>query len=116
MAKPNREKVCDRVGHDPGAESMSEDEIRRECKNYAPQEDPAYEPEHMNEKERKHTGNKDAGLNWPHREAYDIGPSLVEAEAENAADDQQRTEQQAKKTLGKQPKDLEAQVENPKRG
>lgn len=98
------------VGHDPGVEPMSADELRREREYYAASEEQAYEWEHMNEKERKHTGHEDAGTNWPHRKPYDLGQSLVEAEAENASVDQARTEDAAEKMWGKDRKDLEEEV------
>jgi len=100
-------------GHEPGLEPLSEDELRRERKNYGPGEEAAYEPENMNEKERSHVGGKDAGIDWPHRDAKDIGDSLVEAEAQNASVDQNRTEEAARRDLGKKPRDLESEVGTP---
>lgn len=101
------------TGLDAGAAVHSEDEIRREHRHYKPHADPAYEWRDMDEKERKHAGRDDAGTDWPHKKAYDIGDSLVEAEAENASVDTARTEEAAKRTLGKKPKDLESEVGTP---
>src|SRR5579884_293337 len=110
MAKAEKSDV---KGHYPVLEPLSKDELQRDHKHYHPQEDRAYEPENMNEKERSHTGGKDAGVDWPHREPYDIGDSLVEAEAENASADQSRTEKAANRSLGKKPHDLESDVGTP---
>lgn len=101
------------TGHNAGAEPLSEDEIRREQRDYGSDADPAYEWNNMDEKERKHTTQHSPETVWPHKEAHDIGESLVEAEAENASTDTVRTEQQAKQTLGKKPKDLETEVGAP---
>ena len=109
----HRTEKDDIRGHDPGLEPLSEEELRRERKHYGPKENPAYEPENMNEKERSHSGGKDGGIAWPHRDVTDIGESLVEAEAENASVDQNRTEKAAKGTLGKEPHDLESDVGTP---
>lgn len=71
-------------GHNPGAEPMSEDEIRRERANYGKTASPAYEWENMNEKERSHAGHHEGheaaeDESWPHDKAHDIGESLVDS-------------------------------------
>ena len=113
--KPQERRLHRRewIGHNAGAEPLSEDEIRREHRDYGSDADPAYEWSNMDEKERKHTTPHSPEYLWPHKEAHDIGQSLVEAEAENASTDTARTEQQAKHTLGKKPKDLETEVGAP---
>ncbi len=61
------------VGHDPGAEPLSADEIRREQEHYGPERDPAYEWENMNEKERQHAAPPEPGTVWPHKTPFDEG-------------------------------------------
>jgi len=65
------------MGHNPGNEPLSEDEVRREREYYAALAGQAYEWQHMNEKERKHSGAPEEGTAWPHEEAHDVGESLV---------------------------------------
>jgi uncharacterized membrane protein len=65
------------MGHNPGDEPLSEDEVRREREYYAAFTEQAYEWEHMNEKERQHAGPPEEGTAWPHEEAHDLGESLV---------------------------------------
>ena len=50
-------------GYNPGAEPLSEDELRRERAYYAAAGD-----QHLTEKERKHAGDE-PGTVWPHEEA-----------------------------------------------
>ena len=68
------------VGHNPGAEPLSADELRREREYYGASESQAYEWQNMSDKERAHAGCGPE-TDWPHREAYDIGRPLVETEA-----------------------------------
>lgn len=67
------------VGHHPGLEPLSEDEIRREHEFYGKAEDLDSEWKQMTAKERQRASDEPEGTRWPHREAYDIGEALVEA-------------------------------------
>lgn len=61
-------------GHDPGLEPLSEDELRREREFYGSE----WKPEDA--KEEHHAG-AEQGMLWPHKEAHDLGESLVEVAA-----------------------------------
>jgi hypothetical protein len=111
MSKKNTN--CDLTGHNPGRESLSADELRRDCEMYGPEENSAYEPQNLTDKEKAHAGGDDTATNWPHKDAFDIGGQLTKAEAENAAFDQHRTEATAANTFGKKPRDLESEVGMP---
>ena len=65
------------MGHNPGNEPLSEDEIKREREYYAASKGQAYEWEHMNEKERQPAGPPEEGTTGPHEEAHDVGKSLL---------------------------------------
>jgi len=65
------------VGHNPGVEPLSEDELRREREFYATSGRHGAEWKPETERERQHAGDEPGTL-WPHEEAHDIGESLVE--------------------------------------
>jgi hypothetical protein len=87
------------TGHNPGAEPLSEDELRREREYYSAFERQGDEWT-REEREQRRTGSTYEGgtlegTRWPHTEAHPIGESLAGAEASNAAIDKDRTANQA---------------------
>lgn len=82
-------------GHNPGAEPLSADELRREQDYYSASDSQGREWE-REEREQRQTGSAPEGgtlegTRWPHTEAQPIGKSLAGAEASNAAIDADRT-------------------------
>ena len=64
---PRRATSADVIGHNPGGEAMSADEVRREYERY---------------------GSENPGRQvWPHRVAYDLGDSLVREEVIESEED-----------------------------
>jgi hypothetical protein len=94
------------TGHNPGAEPLSADEIRRERENYSAKDDEWTREEWLSGK----GGDPDAGVAWPHNEAYDIGSDLPRAEARNAAVDKQRTLNQAPSPMREASRDTSAAI------
>ncbi len=91
-------------GHNPGAEPLSADELRRERDYYSAADSQGREWE-REELEQRPTGSAPEGgtlegTRWPHTEAQPIGKSLAGAEASNAAVDADRTARAAGSSIG----------------
>lgn len=95
------------TGHDPGAEPLSADELRREREYYSSS---AQQGRQWSETQRLEQESDLPGTMWPHREATTIGESLPRAEAENAALDRQRTAAQAPSPMQEAARDTGAVV------
>jgi len=67
------------VGHNPGVEPLSEDELRRE-REYAAGGHQVAEWKPENEKEKRHAG-EEPGTVWPHEDVHDLGEDLVDVAA-----------------------------------
>jgi heat induced stress protein YflT len=98
------------TGHDPGAEPLSADELRRERDYYQSFE---RQGDEWGEIERGALTTGLPGTEWPHSTAHDTGKSLASAEAQNAASDAARTTRPADREFSDSARETTSAQEQP---